>query len=61
MSRGEERSSIFLLTLVSSACLTESLTRFVSLMRCTPSVIICGVFGLVALAVLFLHMGLTAD
>jgi hypothetical protein len=58
MSRGEERSSIFLLTAGATGLLTESVTRFVSLMRVTPSVVLC---GLLALIFLLLHMGLTAD
>jgi len=61
MTRGEERSSIFLLTLLSAVPLTESITRFLSLMRVTLSVVACGVVGLFFLVVLIVHIGLTSD
>jgi len=61
MSRGEDRSTTFFLTALSVGCLTESLTRFVSLMRVTHSVIICGVLGVLALLVLLFQMGLGED
>jgi formate/nitrite transporter FocA (FNT family) len=61
VTRGEERSSIFLLTLLTAVPLTESITRFVSLMRLTPSVLLCGFVGLFFLVVLIIHIGLTSD
>jgi hypothetical protein len=61
MSRGEERTTIFLLTFLATFCLTESITRFLSLMRCTPSVFICSILGVFFLVVLLGHIGLTSD
>jgi hypothetical protein len=61
MSRGEERSTIFLLTTVTVGCLTEAITRFVSLMRFTLSIKICFSVGVLGLVLLFLEMGLTED
>lgn len=61
MTRGEDRVTTFLFTAAASGCLTESITRFISLMRLTPSVVICGVLGTVALVLLLLQMGLASD
>lgn len=61
MTRGEDRTTTFLLTALTSGLLTESLTRFVSLMRFTVSQGVCGGLGLVALLLLFMHMGLSGD
>jgi len=58
MTRGEERASTFLLTAITTGCLTESVTRTVSLMRFTPSAIICGFVGVVFLGLLLVQMGL---
>lgn len=61
MTRGEDRTSTFLLTALSTGFLTEALTRFISLMRVTHSVVICGIIGLVSLIFLFMHFGLGDD
>lgn len=61
MSRGEDRATTFFLTATTVGCLTESFTRFVSLMRPTPSILICGVFGTISLFFLLFQMGLNAD
>jgi len=61
VTRGEERATTFLLTAIASGCLTESITRTVSLMRFTPSAIVCGVLGVFALVLLLLQMGLIND
>ena len=61
MSRGEDRATTFFLTAISVGCLTESLTRFISLMRFTPSVALCAIFGVIALFFLLFQMGLNAD
>lgn len=61
MSSGELRATTFLFTAVSVGCLTEAVTRFVSLMRCTPSVVFCAIIGIVTLAMLIMHMGLLED
>ena len=61
MSRGEDRATTFLFTALATGCLTEALTRFVSLMRFTPSVCICGGLGVVFLGMLLLQMGLAED
>lgn len=61
MSRGEDRATTFLFTALATGCLTEALTRFISLMRITPSVIICGAVGVVSLGLLLFQMGLAVD
>lgn len=61
MTRGEDRTTTFLLTALATGLLTESLTRFVSLMRFTVSIGICGIVGLMALGLLFMHLGLGND
>jgi hypothetical protein len=61
MTRGEERTSIFLFTLLSVGPLTESITRFLSLMRLTPSVVVGFFVGLFFLVLLLIQMGLTSD
>lgn len=60
-TRGEERVSTFLLTAFAVGFLTESITRFLSLMHKTPSVVLCGILGLLSLLFLLMHMGLTSD
>lgn len=61
MTRGEDRVSTFLFTALSVGCLTESITRTVSLMRFTPSAIICAVAGVVFLGLLLIQMGLAEN
>jgi len=61
MSRGEDRATTFLFTAISTGCLTESITRFVSLMHITPSVVICGIVGVIFLGLLLFQMGLCAE
>lgn len=58
MTRGEDRVSTFLFTAISAGCLTESVTRTISLMRCTKSAVICAILGVVALVFLLIQMGL---
>lgn len=61
MTRGEDRTTTFLLTALSVGFLTEATTRFLSLMRATISVRLCGGLGLLFLLLLFMHMGLMDD
>jgi hypothetical protein len=61
VTRGEDRTTTFLLTAVATMCLTEALTRFFSLMRATISVRVCLPLGLLALFLLFMHIGLGSD
>lgn len=56
MTRGEERATVFLLTAVPVGCLTEAVTRTVSLMRVTVSAGVCFILGGIFLIVLLLHL-----
>lgn len=58
MTSGEDRTATFFLTAISVGCLTEAVTRFISLMRIVPSVIICLIVGIIALFLLLFQMGL---
>jgi hypothetical protein len=58
VTRGEERTTTFLLTALTTGFLTEGLTRFMSLMRATVSVRLSLPLGLFFLALLFIHFGL---
>lgn len=61
MSVGEAKASIFTLTTITVGCLTMAITRYVSLMRITPAVVLGMVFGCIGLFFLLLHMGLASD
>jgi hypothetical protein len=61
MTLGEDRTTTFILTAAATGLLTEGLTRFMSLMRATISVRVALPLGVLALILLFMHMGLGSD